>query len=124
MQSYSGSDLDSRELARQHLICRAAMRTTKLLVGLAKGVDVLSVEWLEKCAELKRMIGQYSAVCCVQCKLKFSPPTDPSPFVLKDAVNEEKLDFNLAASIARSKKLHDEQGGLFANKLFHIVCPF
>jgi hypothetical protein len=38
------------------------MRTTKLLVGLAKGVDVLSVEWLEKCAELKRMIGQYSAV--------------------------------------------------------------
>jgi hypothetical protein len=40
---------------------------------------------------------------------------------LKDAVNEEKLGFNLAASIARSKKLHDEQGGLFANKLFHIV---
>lgn len=57
-----GGITDACVLARQHLICRSAMRTTKLLVGLAKGVDVLSVEWLEKCAELKRMIGQYSAV--------------------------------------------------------------
>ena len=35
------------------------MRTHKLLVGVAKGVDVISVEWLEKCAELKRVIGRW-----------------------------------------------------------------
>lgn len=96
------------------------MRTHKLLVGLAKGVDVLSIGWLEKCAELKRMIG----ACCHE-RAAFAAFdtlfTDPSPYILKDEDSEKKGGFVLANSIARSRELHEEQGGLFAGKLFHIV---
>ncbi|KAJ9091819.1 hypothetical protein QFC19_008932 [Naganishia cerealis] len=97
-----GVRFTDKPLDMTHLICRSAIRTTKLLIGLAKGIDVLSVDWLEKCAELRRMI-------------------DPEPFLLKDPSNEKKLGFSLAKSIAESKRLHRDQGGLFAGKLFHIT---
>lgn len=48
---------------------------------------------------------------------------DPEPYLLSDLANEEKLGFSVAESIARSKSLHREQGGLFAGMLFHIVSP-
>jgi hypothetical protein len=53
----------------QHLVGKTAMRTHKLLVGLAKGVDVLSPEWVEKCAELKRIIGESAASGKMSAKL-------------------------------------------------------
>ncbi|KAJ9123065.1 hypothetical protein QFC22_001254 [Naganishia vaughanmartiniae] len=97
-----GVKFTDKPLEMTHLICRTAIRTTKLLVGIGKGVDVLSADWLDKCVELRRMI-------------------DPEPFQLSDPTNEEKLGFSVAESVARSKALHREQGGLFAGKLFHIT---
>lgn len=61
-------------------------------------------------------------VCCVWGNVRkadFLP--DPSPYILKDEDAEKKGGFVLADSIARSRELHGEQGGLFAGKLFHIV---
>ncbi|KAJ9093723.1 hypothetical protein QFC21_006319 [Naganishia friedmannii] len=97
-----GVKFTDKPLEMTHLICKTAIRTTKLLTGLAKGVDIVSADWLDKCAELKRLV-------------------DPEPYLLSDRANEEKLGFNVAESIARSKALHREKGGLFAGKLFHLT---
>ncbi|KAG8943551.1 hypothetical protein FRC03_002440, partial [Tulasnella sp. 419] len=80
-----------------HLIAKSIVRTLKFMCALARGVHIVSPDWVRQSAKAKRLL-------------------DETDFQLQDPAGEKKHNFKLSESLARARRRR-----IFKSHIFYVT---
>ncbi|KAG8940759.1 hypothetical protein FRC03_005125, partial [Tulasnella sp. 419] len=80
-----------------HLIAKSIVRTLKFMCALARGVHIVSPDWVRQSATSKRLL-------------------DETDFQLQDPAGEKKYNFKLSESLARARLRR-----IFKSHIFYVT---